>query len=639
MENINNIITPEAQTESFKTPIISPPSKPNNYKFLIIIFLVIFLGAFSFFYYQKNKIKLTENEANLTEENKESIDPKTGTFPSEKDSYINQELGIILKHPDNWQLIKEDKNSSVWNVISDSKVVGTVILRKNNVLGDSTFFGSQQEVKSTINGLSGDKKIVLSGKSTTENFTFEKDINGESDKVVVEMYIPDQDAIGSQKSAELHENFDQVLRTISISNENKKPDLSKSKITISKNIIKSDGNDSAVLTINIRDSQNNPIISNYLDIIPDDPTDLNYNQIIAKSSLPSQRTDSAAAVLGNKIYVVGGKNYNDTLSISETYDPENNTWGGVSSLSSQRTELSLNTVNDKIYTIGGFNNSDFSDKVSVLNPPSYNDWSNKKSLPEGLKDHASEVVNGKIYTFAGMSKKVYPECGESSLGNITQVYDPVSDTWGVANDKVICGSGLVSATIGSKVYLFGGQISTIEYPNGQKTMSGAISSDLNIYDVSNNSWSKGPKLPHPRQRGGIGVINGKIYLIGGFKSWGAAPGEDYNQYVDVYNPQTNTWTTMGDFYPTPIDFSYVTYNNKIYTFGGEHFYSWPYRNAVFEFNPLKTSREIVVNPSNENGDVQFKFRSLFSGTRSYKIVTYDNQGNQIEIGKTSITFE
>lgn len=639
MEEINISNTP---IQPLETLPVKPTPKPNSYRYLIFIFILIilFLIGFGVFYFVKDKNKLNETKTNIVTERSESLNQETGTFLlQKKDLYINQGLGIILKHPESWQLVTEDKNSSVWNIISDSKVVGTVTLRKNNVLGDSTFSGSQQEAKSTINGLSGDKKIMLSGKSTTENFTFKKDINGESDKVVVEMYIPDQDAIGSQKSAELHENFDQVLRTISISNENKKPDPSKSKITVSKNIIKSDGNDSTILTVSIHDNQGNPIPDTYLDIIPEDSTDLSYNQVIAKASLPSQRTDSAAAVLGDKIYVVGGKNYNDTLSISETYDPKNNTWGGTSSLDSQRTELSLNTVNDKIYAIGGFGNDNFSNKVSMLSLNEPYDWSNKNTLPEGLKDHASEVVNGKIYTFAGMSKKMYPECGESNLGNVTQVYDPILDTWSIANDKVICGTGLASATIGSKVYLFGGQISTIEYPNGQKTMSGAISSDLNIYDVSTNTWSKGPQLPHPRQRGGVGVINGKIYLIGGFKTWIAEPGGEYNQYVDVYNPQTNTWTTMGDFYPTPIDFSYVTYNNKIYTFGGEHFYSWPYRNAVFEFNPLKTNREVVVNPSNKNGEVQFKFRSLFSGTRSYKIVTYDSQGDQIEIGKTSITFE
>lgn len=639
MEEINISNTP---VQPLETLPVKPTPKPNSYRYLIFIFILIilFLIGFGVFYFVKDKNKLNETKTNIVTERSESLNQETGTFLlQKKDLYINQGLGIILKHPESWQLVTEDKNSSVWNIISDSKVVGTVTLRKNNVLGDSTFSGSQQEAKSTINGLSGDKKIMLSGKSTTENFTFKKDINGESDKVVVEMYIPDQDAIGSQKSAELHENFDQVLRTISISNENKKPDPSKSKITVSKNIIKSDGNDSTILTVSIHDNQGNPIPDTYLDIIPEDSTDLSYNQVIAKASLPSQRTDSAAAVLGDKIYVVGGKNYNDTLSISETYDPKNNTWGGTSSLDSQRTELSLNTVNDKIYAIGGFGNDNFSNKVSMLSLNEPYDWSNKNTLPEGLKDHASEVVNGKIYTFAGMSKKMYPECGESNLGNVTQVYDPILDTWSIANDKVICGTGLASATIGSKVYLFGGQISTIEYPNGQKTMSGAISSDLNIYDVSTNTWSKGPQLPHPRQRGGVGVINGKIYLIGGFKTWIAEPGGEYNQYVDVYNPQTNTWTTMGDFYPTPIDFSYVTYNNKIYTFGGEHFYSWPYRNAVFEFNPLKTNREVVVNPSNKNGKVQFKFRSLFSGTRSYKIVTYDSQGDQIEIGKTSITFE
>lgn len=630
----------------------------KKFPVLILIITFLFLSSIVGIYYFLNlNNKISKERLPLPPKN-ETVEP-TSIYNSsqiiapslEKGTYLNKDLGIFLKHPENWKLIKEDKDTTIWNIISDSKVIGRVILRKNQVLGESTFASSEQQIKSVVNEIPGDKKISVSGKSATETFTFSKNIGGKSNEITVELSIPDQDTIGSKKAAEIHSEFDGVLRTISISSENKIPDPSKSKIVLSKDRIKSDGNDFATLTVTIYDSEGNIIPDVYLEILPDDPTDFGFNQVVSKSPLPTQRTNSAAAVLKDKIYVVAGKNYNDILSIAEIYNPTTDTWSSVNSLMSQREELTLDEVNGNLYAIGGNKgifaeggiDQMFWDKVEMFDSsPNIFNWINKKQMLRGRKEHASGVVDGKIYILAGMSRNSYDEC-RSNEGNNIEVYDTKTDSWTIANDKVLCLVGPSSVTIGKKIYLFGGQLPNYVLAEGNAEGDKlGISYEVNIYNTETNSWEKGARMPHARSRGGLGIINGRVYLIGGSggsKVWSDKPGENYNQYVDVYDPQTNVWTTMGEFYPTPIDFSYATYNNKIYTFGGEHFYSWPYRNSVFEFSPLKTIREVIVNPSDESGNAQFKIRSLFSGNRSYKVVTYDSQGKQIEIGKIAISFE
>ena len=640
------------------SPVVNNPesSKKNKYNPFILILLTFMVGTGVFFFlsfgfktYQgvlpvppKNAaVQPTSKPGGLAE-----ITPKT-----ENGAYINSDLGILLKHPEGWKLVKEDKDKTIWNIMSDSKVIGTVILRKNQVLGESTYAGSEQQIKSVADEIPGDKRIFVSGKSATETFTFSKDIDGKPNEITVELSIPDQDAIGSKKAAELHSDFDGVLRTISISGGNKTPDPAKSKIVLSKDKVKSDGIDTTTLTATIRDSGGNIIPDVYLEIIPDDPADFGYNRVISKSPLPTQRTSSAAVVLKDKIYVVAGRNYNDILSIVEAYSPATDSWTGVNSLRSQREELTLDEVNGSLYAIGGNKgifaeggiDQFFWDKVEMFNPaPGVSDWVNRKQMLRGRKEHASGVVGGKIYILTGMSSNTYDEC-RSNGGNNVEVYDTQTDSWSIASDKVLCIVGSSSVTIGDKIYLFGGQLPNYVLSEGNAEGDKlGISYDVNIFNTQTNSWEKGARMPHARNRGGLGLINGKVYLIGGFggsKVWSDKAGENYNQYVDVYDPQSDSWTTVGEFFPTPIDFSYVTYNNKIYTFGGEHFYSWPYRNSVFEFNPLKTSREVIVNPSDESGNAQFKIRSLFPGSRSYKIVTYDFRGKQIEIGQASIFFE
>jgi len=623
--------------------------------FVLLVFLLLLAGVGVYHFLRINKKISPKIPPSLPK--KEIVQPTSfpgeqqPTFSLEKGTFLSKDLGILLKHPESWKLVKEDKDTVVWNIVSDSKVVGTVALRKNQVLGEASFASSKQEIKTVVDEIVGEKKISVTGKSTTESFTFEKEIGGKPNQVTLELSIPDQDLIGSNKATEIHSEFDGVLRAISIpTDEHKVPDPSKSEIVLSKEKVKDDGNDSATLTVILRDSEGNAIPGVYVEVIPEDPNDLSYNQVIPKSPLPSQRTNSAAAILNDKVYVVAGRNYNDILSIVEVYNPQTNLWSGANSLMSQREELTLDEVNGNLYAIGG-NKGIFAEggidqmfwnKVEMFDSsPGIHGWINKKTMLRGRKEHASGVVDGKIYILTGMSRNTYEEC-RSNGGDNVEVYDTQADSWSVANDKTLCLVGSSSVTIGKKIYLFGGQLPNYVLREGNEQGDKlGISYEVNIYNTETNSWEKGARMPHARVRGGVGIINGKVYLIGGFggsKAWSDKPGENYNQYVDVYDPQTNTWATMGEFYPTPIDFSYVTYNNKIYTFGGEHFYSWPYRNAVFEFSPLKTIRESIINPSNENGTVQFKLRSLFAGNRTYKVITHNFEGKEIELGKFYVTF-
>ena len=62
-----------------------------------------------------------------------------------------------------------------------------------------------------------------------------------------------------------------------------------------------------------------------------------------------------------------------------------------------------------------------------------------------------------------------------------------------------------------------------------------------------NSWSSGTVVPAAVAGAATGLISGKIYVVGGFATYGGEP-VDNNQ---IYNPSTNTWTTAAAI-PTPV---------------------------------------------------------------------------------------
>lgn len=73
-----------------------------------------------------------------------------------------------------------------------------------------------------------------------------------------------------------------------------------------------------------------------------------------KAALPTAR-HSAAGVLGSngKIYVIGGWDTSQRLSVVEVYDPATNTWAGFHALPTARGSLGAAALPGRIYAIGG----------------------------------------------------------------------------------------------------------------------------------------------------------------------------------------------------------------------------------------------------------------------------------------------
>jgi len=95
--------------------------------------------------------------------------------------------------------------------------------------------------------------------------------------------------------------------------------------------------------------------------------------------------------------------------------------------------------------------------------------------------------------------------------------------------------------------------------------------DVNeVYDPATNSWASKQVLPTPRSAMFAGVVNGKIYLIGGRVGAAFATVGSATDIVEEYDPATDKWGFLKDRMPTPRDEGVAgVYNNRIYVAGGE----------------------------------------------------------------------
>jgi hypothetical protein len=110
-----------------------------------------------------------------------------------------------------------------------------------------------------------------------------------------------------------------------------------------------------------------------------------------------------------------------------------------------------------------------------------------------------------------------------------------------------------------------------------------------VYDPATNTWETRQTMPTARNHAAIGVVNNKIYVIGGRVGAGFITRGWSVDLVEEYDPATDQWGALKARLPTARSaVAWGTYKGKIYVAGGEKYtdnYLAAYR-AVEAFDPV-----------------------------------------------------
>lgn len=132
---------------------------------------------------------------------------------------------------------------------------------------------------------------------------------------------------------------------------------------------------------------------------------------------------------------------------------------------------------------------------------------------------SSELIDNKLFLFNGKTaQSTIPD----SYNNHMEIIDLDTNilTYGIQNPIPARNSG--SATLGDKIFVFGGSLPNSQYSN-----------KLYTYDVVENNWTMLANLPTGRETKGE-IVNNKLYVIGGYNGTS-------NNLIDIYNIESNTW--------------------------------------------------------------------------------------------------
>ena len=234
---------------------------------------------------------------------------------------------------------------------------------------------------------------------------------------------------------------------------------------------------------------------------------------------PTSTSHIRAALLGERIYVPGGKTANGKPSnILEVYDPRHDRWESKQPLPKPLSDYALASFDGKLYLFGGFDGSAYSTDVYIYNPDT-DAWKMGSPLPSGRSSISADAVEGKIVICGGYD-------GKQALSQVL-IYYPNRDNnaepaWENGPDLPQGRYGMNSTSVTNMVYLFGGMSGT---PGG-----GPLQSLVLVMD--NDSWAEIDQASAGLGGEGSALTAGNyIHIFGGNLD---APSDQHLVYQAIY---------------------------------------------------------------------------------------------------------
>lgn len=138
----------------------------------------------------------------------------------------------------------------------------------------------------------------------------------------------------------------------------------------------------------------------------------------------------------------------------------------------------------------------------------------------------------------------------------TFAYDIASNTWasGLA-DRPHVGEHHAAEVVNGRLYLFGG-------------FNGGSSGTVQIYDPAANAWSLGAPMPFPTGSASSALIGGKVYVAGGIVNFQPNVGGQTTTQAAVYDPASNLWSSIAPMPRGANHAASATDGARLYVFGG-----------------------------------------------------------------------
>lgn len=285
------------------------------------------------------------------------------------------------------------------------------------------------------------------------------------------------------------------------------------------------------------------------------------------SPAPQKLTEVAAAVVGDRIYLLGGLAMGGITHRVEIYDPRQNTWSAGPSLpaTAPTHHLAVAVYNDQVYVLGGYLDLAFTPSAATWRlDPLRGDWTRLRDQPVTRGAATAQRLGNLLYVAGGVSggqataalwaydaqldawqsrspmptpREHLASCSEglrmlvvagrtSRAGNLAtaEIYDAASDGWTAVANLPTARGGLAAAPLAGRCYVLGGEALAAPPPNTYGEVEG--------FDFAMATWTRHTALPTPRHGLAVVAWDGAIYTLLG----GPIAGFHFSDTVEIFTP-------------------------------------------------------------------------------------------------------
>ena len=258
----------------------------------------------------------------------------------------------------------------------------------------------------------------------------------------------------------------------------------------------------------------------------------------------------------------------------EGFSFEDNTWSSLCEMPDSRSYCGGAVVRDKVYVVGGRGRNGDSNSVCMYDP-SMNTWTS--SIPSMQSERCGlgvAVLNDCIYAVGGWNR----EEGTLNTAEVLDMTEGGTQEWRNIARMNTGRWGVGVGVLNGKIFAVGGY-------NGRQYLSSVES-----YDPERNVWSNVADLSVPRCGPGVGVVDGVLYCVGGWTSNGSI-----TNTVEKYSEDTNTWSQVAEMNHSRAYPGVLTHRGRLYVVGGR---DGPTRlSSVEMYDPVTNTWTMVTDMS------------------------------------------
>ncbi|NXW56888.1 KLH33 protein, partial [Eurystomus gularis] len=238
----------------------------------------------------------------------------------------------------------------------------------------------------------------------------------------------------------------------------------------------------------------------------------------------------AVAVVGNTLYILGGKHYygvHDTLASVYRYQPMEDSWERLASMTCGRSYFAAVALGDFIYALGGSSGELYCTNTVECYDLANDTWRRCQPLPMALCGHAACALDGALYVSGGCDET--DQCRASLLR-----YIPGASATFLApmNGQR---AGHIMEEAGGQLYVAGGLCQRDGLIGYKDQLA------FEVYSPKLDIWVLLSPLPRAHVVGGAAVLGGELLVLGGYSH------ETYQNthLIHAYQPGSRRWITRG----------------------------------------------------------------------------------------------